>query len=302
MFKTIIVGVDGRDGGRDALALAASLQRVFAGDLIAVHAFPVDYYVGRGGNGAYENAVHDVAVKTVMDEVERAGVTAHAVTVADRSPARALHSTATSHDADLIVVGSAHHGRVGRVLAGDVTAGTLHGAPCPVLVAPRGQLEHGRALKAIGVGFDGSPESRAALELAYEIAKAVGARLRVIDVVVPPDAGGPFPAYRPDWAEQAHIRREEAEERLAAVLAELGDIATGDLPFGDPARELSHAADDLDLLVTGSRGYGPLRRLMLGSTSSRLVHEAPCPVLVLTRTARHEAEGAEATAARHASS
>lgn len=47
MFKTIIVGVDGRDGGRDALALAASLQRVFAGDLIAVHAFPVDYYVGR---------------------------------------------------------------------------------------------------------------------------------------------------------------------------------------------------------------------------------------------------------------
>ena len=114
-----------------------------------------------------------------------------------------------------------------------------------------------------------------------------------------PDPGGPSPAYHPDWAEHAHIRREEAEDRLAAVLADLGEIATGALPFGDPARELAYAAHDLDLLVTGSRGYGPLRRLMLGSTSTKLVHEAPCPVLVLTRPV---GDGTEATsAAAHAS-
>jgi nucleotide-binding universal stress UspA family protein len=294
LFKTIIVGVDGREGGRDALALAASLQRAFARDLVAVHAFPVDYYVGRGGNGAYEEALHDLATKTVRDEVQRAGVTAHAVTVADGSPGRALQHAAIGHGGDLIVVGSAHHGRVGRVLAGDVTAGTLHGAPCAVLVAPHGYAENGRELRTIGVGFDGSRESRAALELAHGIAQAVGARLRVIDVVVPPDPGGPFPAYRPDWAENAHHRREEAEDRLATVLTEIGDIATGALPFGDPARELTIAANDLDLLVTGSRGYGPVRRLMLGSTSSKLVHDAPCPVLVLPRGARDATDEAEA--------
>ena len=92
--------------------------------------------------------------------------------------------------------------------------------------------------------------------MAHEIAKAVGARLRVIDVIVVPDPGAPFPAERPDWVEHAHIRREEAEDRLAAVLAELGEIATGALPSGDPASELADAANDLDLLVTGSRGYG----------------------------------------------
>ena len=301
MFKTIIVGVDGREGGRDALALAATLQGVFASDLVAVHAFPVDYYVGRGGNGEYEKNLHDLAVKTVRDEVELAGVTAHAVTVADRSPGRALQHAAIGHGADLIVVGSAHHGRVGRVLAGDVTAGTLHGAPCPVVVAPRGYLGQVREIGTIGVGFDGSPESRAALELAHEIARAAGARLHVIDVVVPPDTG-PFPAHGPEWAEHAHIRRAEAEARLAAVLAELGDIATGDLPVGNPAHELAGAATGLDLLVTGSRGYGPIRRLMLGSTSSKLVHEAPCPVLVLTRAARDETtDGGSAPAAAHAS-
>jgi nucleotide-binding universal stress UspA family protein len=289
MFKTIIVGVDGRQGGRDALALAASLQRAFAGDLVAVHAFRVDHYLGRGADGEYEQAMHDRAVRTVMDEVERAGVKAQAVTIADGSPGRALQHAAIGHGADLIVVGSAHHGRVGRVLAGDVTAGTLHGAPCPVLVAPHGHVEHGRELQTIGVAFDGSSEARAALDLAHAIAKAVGARLRVIDVLEPPDPGGPFPAYRPDWEERERLRREEAEDLLATVRADLGDIATCELTFGDPARELAHAGDDLDLLVTGSRGYGPIRRLMLGSTSSKLVHHARCPVLVLTRGVGDEA-------------
>jgi nucleotide-binding universal stress UspA family protein len=225
------------------------------------------------------------------------GVAWFATRVADGSPGRALHRAAEDHDGDLIVVGSAHHGRVVRVLAGDVTAGTLHGAPCPVVVAPHGHWEHGGELRTIGVGFDGSSESRAALELAHEIARAVGARLRVIDVVVPPDPSGTFPAYQPDWAEQAHIRREEAEDRLAAVLADLGEIATGDLPVGEAAHELARAGDQLDLLVTGSRGYGPIRRLMVGSTSSKLVHQAPCPVLVLTRAARDEATAAEAASA-----
>jgi nucleotide-binding universal stress UspA family protein len=303
MFETIIVGIDGREGGRDALALAASLQGVFGSELVAVHAYHSDFHVGRGAGGEYEKALYDLACKTAREEVQRAGVTAPAVVVADGSPGRALHRAATGHDGDLIVVGSAHRGHVGRVLVGDVTAATLHGAPCPVLVAPLGHSEHGRELRRIGVGIDGSPESRAALELAHQLAKAVGASLHVIDVVVPPDAGGPFPAYRPDWAEHAHRRREEAEDRLAAVLAELGEIATGAVPFGDPARELAYAADHLDLLVTGSRGYGPVRRLMLGSTSSKLVHGAPCPVLVLTRGAQDAAgEGAEAaSAAAHAS-
>jgi nucleotide-binding universal stress UspA family protein len=286
MFKTIIVGIDGLDGGRDALALAGSLGGVFGSDLVAVHAFPLDNFLGRGADGEYEKVIHDRAVEVAREEVARAGVPARPFVVADGSPGRALHRAAVAHDAGLIVVGSAHRGRVGRVLAGDVAAGTLRGAPCPVLVAPRGHGEHGGELRTIGAGFDGSPESQAALEFAHQIAEAVGARLRVICVVVPPDPGGPSA----DWAEHAHKRRAEAEERLAAALAHLGDIATGALSVGDPARELADAAHDLDLLVTGSRGYGPVRRLVLGSTSTKLVHEAPCPVLVLTRGVRPETE------------
>jgi nucleotide-binding universal stress UspA family protein len=297
MFKTIIVGVDGREGGRDALALAAQLARSFGSGLIAVHAYPYDYFVSRGAHSDFESMMHGAAMDTLAGELERAGVTAEPIAVPDNSPGRALHRAAAHKHGDLIVVGSAHHGRIGRVLAGDHAASTLHSAPCPVLVAPAGYAQKGGKLETIGVGYDGSEESRAAVKFSRDVAKAVGARLRIIEVVIPPDPGGPYPAYRPDWEEHARIRREEAQERVDAVVAELGDIATGDIAFGHPARELAYEGNHLDLLITGSRNYGPIRRVIPGSTSSKLVHEAPCPVLVATRYVEDEVEAAETASA-----
>ena len=49
---------------------------------------------------------------------------------------------------------------------------------------------------------------------------------------------------------------------------------------GREATELALQGVDLDLLVVGSRGYGPLRRTLVGSVSDELVRTAPCPVLV----------------------
>ncbi len=285
MFTKIIVGVDGREGGRDALALAARLARLFGGELIAVNAYAYDLFSHRGTTPDLESIVHGSAQDLIAGELERVGVEAHAVALPDASPGRALHLAAKRHHGDLIVVGSAHHGPIGRVLAGDVTMGTLHGARCPVVVAPREYAERGAGVQAIGVAYDGSPEARAAVELARALAAAGNAKLRVIRVLVPAAPGGSALAYRPDWAERAEEQRDEAQEQLDVVLAELGEIATGEVVIGNPATELAYAGNSLDLLVTGSRGYGPARRVMLGSTSTRLVREAPCPVLVLTRGA-----------------
>jgi nucleotide-binding universal stress UspA family protein len=296
MFKTIIVGVDAREGGRDALALASALAQIYDGELIAVHAYPYDYFVSRGASDKFDADMHDAAMETLTGELERSGVEAHPIAVPDGSPGRALHLAAKRKHADLIVVGSAHRGRLGRVFAGDDAASTLHASPCPVLVAPVGYAQHGGEIATIGVAFDGSGESRAALELARDLAEAAGAGLRVIEVVVPPDPGGPFPAYRPDWDGHALARREEAQKRVDAVVAELGDNVTGDIAFGRPAEELAFEANHLDLLITGSRNYGPIRRVILGSTSSKLVHRAPCPVLVTTRSVAEEDEANEAAA------
>jgi nucleotide-binding universal stress UspA family protein len=122
----------------------------------------------------------------------------------------------------------------------------------------------------------------------------------VISVLEPPTPGAGRLRYDPYWAENADSIHEEAQRQLHELLAELGEVASGAVVIGEPANELVNAANEFDLLVTGARGYGPLRRVMLGSTSSKLVHRAPCPVLVLTRTAIDEDEPSDADVAAEA--
>jgi nucleotide-binding universal stress UspA family protein len=297
MFNTLVVGVDGREGGRDALALGERLRQLLGGELVAVHAYPRDLLVTRGVTPDLESVMHENATNLVLDEIEAAGVKAHGVAMPDGSPGRALHAAARWHDSDVIVVGSDHRGPIGRVLAGDVTAGTLHGSSWPVVVAPRRYAELGTEIHAIGVGYDGSFESRAAAELARDLAVAAGARLAVLYVLEPPTPGGSGLAYDAHWQESAEATRDRAQAVVDELVDELGDVASGEVILGDPVQELSYAANDLDLLVAGSRDYGPVRRVMLGSTSSKLVHQAPCPVLVLPRGAyEHAGEAADATA------
>ncbi|MGZ4268334.1 MAG: universal stress protein [Solirubrobacteraceae bacterium] len=285
MFRTIIAGVDGRQGGRDALALAERLRAASGGTLVAVQAYPYEYYVSRGSNADFEAIVREEVRKDLQAELDRSGIKAETVVVPDSSPARALHREAERRDAALIVVGSAHRGRAGRVFAGDVASGTLHGSPCPVVVAPANYAQREAGLRTIGVGFDGSPESRAAVDLARDLAAGAGARLDVMCVLEPSLPWASYPSSVHDWKGEVDAVREATTQALDALVAELGPNVTGEVLEGDPVRELLFEGKELDLLVCGSRSYGPLRRLLLGSTSTRLVREAPCPVMVLPRGA-----------------
>jgi nucleotide-binding universal stress UspA family protein len=235
-FERVVVGVDGREGGRDALALAALLQSVCGGEVVAVYTYPYDRSVSLDDAAGVEAVLYEDLLAELEAELTRARVVARPVVVADSSPARVLQSTAERDGADLIVVGAPHRSGADRVLGGDVAAGTLHAAPCAVAVAPEGFADRERALRTVGAGFDDSDESRAALALARRIARAAGATL----------------------------------ESLTA-------------PSDRAAEWLAKRSRDLDLLVVGSRSYGPVRRLLLGSTSTRLVREAACPLLVLPR-------------------
>ena len=76
MFNEIIVGVDGGEGGRDALALAARLA-LFGGELVAVHAYPYDLFSSRGTTPELEAVMHGSAQDMLTKELERAHVAAH---------------------------------------------------------------------------------------------------------------------------------------------------------------------------------------------------------------------------------
>jgi nucleotide-binding universal stress UspA family protein len=248
------------------------------GELVAVRAYPYETRASRASvGGFYEDLRSDAA--TELDRiVTESGVTARRVVTGDLSPARALHHMAEEEAADLLVVGSTHRGQIGRVLVGGVTAGVLHHAPCPVAVAPLGYAEHPATPATIAVGFDGGEEAKDALRLAGALAKACGAQVNVLSVVATPVLATSPATFEPEWLDQVrHDGREHVDEAIR-TLEQRGVTASGDVAVGgSAAEELVELSHDVDLIVVGSRGWGPVRRLLLGSTSDRLVREAACP-------------------------
>ena len=82
--------------------------------------------------------------------------------------------------------------------------------------------------------------------------------------------------------------REDARAALDEALASLPEAssATDELLEGDVVDELAALDErEIDLLVCGSRGYGPVRRVLLGGVSRRLIRRAACPVVVVPRGA-----------------
>jgi nucleotide-binding universal stress UspA family protein len=267
MFNRLLVGVDGHQGGRDAIALAANLSAE-DGTMSLVHVFGAGLMPGRGA---------ELLLSVELDESQRllelardtAAPTARLIPCADRTIGHALHVLAERHDADLIVVGACRHSFLGRLLLGNDAVSAMNGAPCAVAIAPLGYAERARPCSTIGVGYDGSPESEQALATARALAPRLSATIRALSVVslqcVP--YGEPIAGNWPDPTE---------------ALIDLADVEQ-DVTYGDPSEELVSFSDDVDLLIVGSRGYGPIGRLMHGSTSNQLARRARCPVLVLPR-------------------
>ncbi len=287
MFGKVLVGVDGQFGGRDAIALAQQLMAQ-DGQLVLAHVCPVR------GDPLHRDHDDDEAPEYVHARDllaaarEEAGVRAELRWSARTAPGRGLHELAESLGSDLLVVGSSVRGLLGRVLVGDDTRAALDGAPCAVAVAPVGYAKHANAIRRVGVGYDGCSDSVRALDVARALAHELDASLAALEVVAYPAC-----VFRaPDAGDNASVREliSDARDRVASI----GDDEAHSA-YGHAAEELARWGETVDLLVVGSRGYGPAGRLVHGSTSRALVQAARCPVLVLT----HSAAVAPAAEASH---
>lgn len=183
------------------------------------------------------------------------------------------------------MIGPSHRSTAGRILAGGTGERLLSGAPVPVAVAPAGYATGAARLDTVGCGFDGSPESHAALDWAAALARAASARLLVLGVHERMLPAGVAPGAGLNTATLNEVVRRERADELSRVVSALGPEVSVDAEFvdGDAATELARASEELDLLVLGSRGYGPIRAVLLGSVSSALVRSAASPVVVVPR-------------------
>jgi nucleotide-binding universal stress UspA family protein len=155
----------------------------------------------------------------------------------------------------------------------------------------------GFEMQPIVLGTDGSPTAEEATAVAIELAQDTGARLCVAAAWEAPLTVYPYAPEStvPELQRAERARATNAARTAIARATEAGVEAESFVREGDPVDIVSETARNTSasLIVVGSHGWGPLRRLFFGSVSMALLHEAPCPVLV----ARHDVTKTESSAA-----
>jgi nucleotide-binding universal stress UspA family protein len=168
-----------------------------------------------------------------------------------------LHSLASRRATDLLIVGS------------DLARAAVRDAPCQVAVTPLGYAEReDRSIHSIGIGHTDTPEGRAVLDAARELAWSLGADIHAVRVV-----------SRSNWP----TLESSGGWRLVAANRRLGEIpgVQGFAVEGDTERALARFAHAVDLLVIGAHHHGVVRRLVVGDIASSLTNHIPCPLLVV---------------------
>ncbi len=287
VISRIGVGIDGYPEGEDAAALGDELAAITGAELmlIAVHSDPIVVLPA----GLDWRSLRHQAETTLNDTRDRLGAGARTIVETDLSVPRALQRVVQREHRDLLAVGSSRHAPEGHVRIGKRTRQLLCAFECPLAIAPRGFRDHRwPKLTRVGVGYEGGPESQAALALAGSLANATGAELHVRGVVddrLPSMGWGRvwLGEITDDFDHVVHLEMNALGERASDEAGAIGAEVRVETVHGRPADRLLELAGEVDLLVIGSRRWGPLSRVLLGSTGEALAHDAPCPLLVVPR-------------------
>ena len=191
---------------------------------------------------AYDTEQREKAEELLGKARDEMGVDAKLHVLGSPSVGRGLHETAETLGADLLVVGSAGRGVLGRIFVSDDTRAALNGASSAVAITPAGHGPGPSAMREIGVGYDGSPESEYALRVARG-ARSRKAR-RALSV-----RGGVTARVRTRWPwtpdEDTYDELvERARERVAGLEASPRTQRTGCRPGAGDLQRLARPSRD----------------------------------------------------------
>ena len=284
MARNIVIAVDAKERTLDAVALGHRFADATGAPAVLVTVF--GHHPLHDPEDPELVELRAQARETLLELARAEGLElADARVIPGNFAARELQRLTEQPDTGLVVVGSTSRGPVGRLLPGGVGERLLAGGACAVAVAPHGYGEQAVArLGRIGVGLDGSQEARLALDAAVALAATCGARIRVITAFNRLAFGGSPPSGLPGPSANDAMRSELRAIHDDAIAGVGADVETESRFVDGPADDVLLAESaDVDLLVVGSRGYGPLGAVLLGSTSIPLARAARCPLLVTPR-------------------
>jgi nucleotide-binding universal stress UspA family protein len=272
MFRTILVGTDGSGTAATAVRHAAEIAGKTDADLFVVSAYAVPRqsaapFSDPGGapagievaNGLLEDVSKHYATSVKLRTMAREG-----------APTDVLLDTADDEKADLIVVGNRGMSGAKRFVLGSVPNAVSHHAPCHVLIVHTTEEEGAIDATAIEpkydktiIATDGSETATRALQVGYDLARALGSKVTVL-----------------------HVGEEARGHQVLAEAAKKFDGIITKTVDGDAADKILEVAeaDGAELIIVGNKGMTGARRFLLGSVPNQVSHHAPCNVMIVKTT------------------
>ena len=267
--------------GPDVLTFATRWRAASGRAIRVVTVCPGSVPIGRGRVDAEWVAYNRQEAERILDGARRAlaGTDATFETIAAESAPRGLHEAMEQAGLGVVaVLGSRDTKGVRRTAPGNTAERLLTGAPGPVVLVPWDYEELPPSpAHRVAVAYIDTPDGRVALDAARAHAAEVAGSVEIVSVI-------PDTLVRPTLGEPRRFAEGQRED-FAASLQDAAAPGEGtrllDGPVVDALAGLG--PDDVDLLVCGSRGYGPARRVLLGGVSARLLRHARVPVMVVPR-------------------
>lgn len=272
-FERFVVASDGSEFSAAAVREAISMARKCGAELHVMSLVATG--VEHEGLGETILKQELEAAQEHLDQVKaqaaEAGIACETHLIHGQNVQQEIVDLAERTKADFIIMGRRGRRGLARMMLGHATAHVIGLARTNILVVPRAAHIEGRH---IVVGTDGSRFADAAAVTATNLAQFCNAKVTVVSVTTP--------SHGPE-------RRAEAQTAVDLAVTHMkskGVDAEGLVLEGQPAMTIVEVARErnADLIVTGSHGRGALERVLLGSTSERILSETPCAVLVVKGT------------------
>lgn len=279
-----LVGYTATVAGADALALGARLAQSPGAELDIVLVLNAgDRATLTPADPGYDSFLNDLAeewLRTARALVP-AGISVHTHLEHADSFTQGLLTAAERLHADVIVVGAARHGLLGRFAIGSVAGGLLHSSPIPVALAPEGTRLLGsvKSVSRITCAMGTRAGATGVLTAGIRLALTADAPLRLVSLVAL-DRPGDSAAATQLAAEHAQTVLDYATEQLVDEVKVTASVASG--------HSIEHAVQALDwdraeLCIVGSSRLAQPNRLFLGSTAAKMLRELPVPLIVVPR-------------------
>ena len=289
MYGSILVPTDGSAHAERAAHHAVSFAEAFDATVHVLSVADVDRAAGPfDAGGVSSDFVDRLEAECESAVAEVTGLAGDSVPVETAvevgDPPEAIDDYAEEHDLDAIAMGTRGLRGLSRLVSGSVTQSVVRRTDLPVLTARVVDEGPVTDYDDVLLPTDGSGPARAAVEHAIAVGQAYDATVHVRHVVdVGAVATGSDLQPPPDRLDYLRDAGEEATEDMAEQVRDAGLAAETSVEHGFPASGLLDYVDaeSIDLIAMGTHGRTGLDRVLLGSTTERIIRRSSVPVLTV---------------------